>query len=124
MTLPPRIYSRATRESPDKIRSAKHRAWVRTFACVLHNHPEHECDGPIECAHVKTGNGATNRSKAGDQKTLSFCRRAHDEQTKMGEAQFERKYGISMNDIADEFAAKSPFLRRHSAALKQISPSK
>lgn len=111
--LSPRIFGRSTRESADKVRSAKHRAWIRTFACILYNRPEdHECFGPIECCHVKSGNGATNRSKASDAKTIPMCRRLHDEQTKMGEAQFERKYAIDMNAYADAYAKASPFLRK------------
>lgn len=112
MALPPRIYSRSTRESPDKVRSPGHRKYVRSHACILWGRPDHECSGPIDCCHVKARNGATNRSKATDAKTFSACRAAHAEQTAMGEGRFEKKYGIDLNKIADEFAAKSPYLRR------------
>jgi hypothetical protein len=110
LKLPPRIYGRSTRESADKVRSAAHRKWIRTFACILHDFPDHECDGPIDCCHVKTGNSYSNRSKASDAKTIPMCRRAHDEQTAIGEARFELKYNISMNDYADEFAKASPII--------------
>ena len=118
--LSPRIFGRSTRESPDKIRSPAHRKWIRTFSCVLWDRKEdHECAGPVDCCHVKTGNGATNRSKAGDDRTIPMCRRLHDEQTKMGEAQFERKYAIDMNAYADAYAKASPHLRK----LKPQSPT-
>lgn len=108
--LPPRTYGRSTRESPDKVRSPKHRKWVRSFACILH--ALNECAGPVECCHVKARNGATNRSKASDAKTWSGCRKHHGEQTAIGEGRFELKYGLDLNKIADEFAAKSPYLSR------------
>lgn len=110
MTLPPRTYTRATREAPDKIRSPKHRAWVRSHACILYK--LNDCAGPIDCCHVKARNGATDRSKAGDQHTYSGCRKHHAEQTAIGEGRFELKYGIDLNKIAAEFAKGSPFLKR------------
>lgn len=107
--------NRSTVERSDKVRNEKHRKWIRKHLCILWNwHDVHECQGPVECCHVKTGNGATNRSKASDEKTLPMCRKLHDEQTRMGEAQFERKYGIDMNAYADAYAAKSPYLRNAS----------
>lgn len=106
--MPPRIYSRSTRESADKVRNQKHRAWVRSHACILWERKE--CDGRIDCAHVKTGNGATSRSKASDSKCLPLCRAHHEIQTRIGEGRFELKFGIDMNAIADKFASISPFL--------------
>ena len=112
--LSPMNYAnRSTREREDKERNPKHRLWIRKHACILWNRPEdHECAGPIECCHVKTGNGATNRSKATDAKTLPMCRKLYDEQTRMGEARFELKYAIDMNAYADAYAAASPWLRK------------
>lgn len=105
--------NRSTREDPDKIRSPRHRAWIRKHRCILWNwHDVHECQGPVECCHVKSGNGATNRSKASDAKTIPMCRRLHDEQTRMGEARFQLKYGIDMNAYADAYAKASPFLKK------------
>jgi len=114
--LSPRIYGRATRERPDKERNPQHRKWIRTFACILYNRPEdHVCEGPIECCHVKSGNGATNRSKASDAKTIPMCRKLHHEQTVMGEARFQLKYAIDMNAYADAYAKASPFLKQRRA---------
>lgn len=110
VTLPPRTFSRSTRERADKFRSPAHRKWVRSHACILWEHGE--CHGRTECAHVKQGNGATNRSKASDAKTLSFCQAHHREQTAIGEARFQIKYNIDMNALADEFAARSPYRKQ------------
>lgn len=118
--LAPRIFGRATRERPDKERNPKHRAWIRTFACHLHE--RNECRGRIECCHVKAGNDATNRSKATDAKTLPLCAGHHDIQTRIGEYRFELEYGLNMNEVADAYAAKSPFLRK-SAAPTPASPN-
>lgn len=110
--------NRSTRESEDKERNPRHRLWIKKHLCILWNrYEDHECYGPIDCCHVKTGNGATNRSKASDAKTIPMCRRLHDEQTKLGEAQFERKYGIDMNAYADAYAAASPFLKKQRRAI-------
>lgn len=108
--------NRSTRERDDKERNPKHRLWIRKHACILWNRSEdHECYGPTECCHVKSGNGATNRSKATDAKTIPMCRKLHDEQTRMGEARFELKYAIDMNAYADAYAAASPWLRKPKA---------
>ncbi len=51
--------------------------------------------------------------KPSDKWTISLCHQHHVEQHRIGECRFERRYGIDMRDIANEFAKWSP----HSSKL-------
>lgn len=100
--LPARI-SRKSDKADRGRRSPAHRAWVRGHACSA-------CGGTagIECAHVRSGTSAGMGFKPSDRFCLSLCRDCHNEQHRMGEGPFERKHGINMRALADEFFAKSP----------------
>lgn len=66
---------------------------------------------PIEVAHVRVGAGAGIGQKPDDWNTISLCRECHAEQHRLGEATFQKKYGIDMAAMAAEFAKASP--KRH-----------
>lgn len=96
------------REAP-QIRCPSHLAWVRGFQCsVIDKRSAHECFGKIEAAHVRTGTDGGMGVKPSDCFVIPLCSAAHREQHQVGEAEFERIYGISMRRIADQLWRKSP----------------
>ena len=96
------------REEP-QIRCDGHLKWVRGFQCaVIDKRSAHECFGKIEAAHVRTGTDGGMGVKPSDCFVIPLCSAAHREQHNVGEAEFERIYGISMRKIADQLWRKSP----------------
>lgn len=97
-----------TRESV-QIRSPGHLAWVRGFECsVINRRAAHECFGRSEAAHVRTGTDGGTGLKPGDNWVIPLCSEAHREQHQIGEAAFERLYGIDMKAIASALWKRSP----------------
>jgi hypothetical protein len=87
---------------------AAHRAWVRRHRCSVHG-----CSRlPIECAHVRTGTDGGLGLKPSDKWTISLCQFHHLEQHTIGELDFEAKYDLHLQELAREFARKSPFDQR------------
>lgn len=85
-----------------------HRAWVRRHHCCVPG-----CTSrAIECAHVRTGTDGGLALKPSDRWAISLCRDHHQEQHRIGEQAFERRYGINLYELAQEFARKSPHQRR------------
>lgn len=125
-SLPPLLPSHkpAPEKRPKKakrVRSDAHLKWVRQHACCVPG-----CDRrPIEAAHVRSGlpNGEQGgmSMKPGDDWTISLCGfngstpGHHQEQHQIGEAAFEKKYGIDMRELAKRFAEQSP----HRAKLRE-----
>ena len=101
--LPARINRREKRGEQAK-RCPGHRAWVRTHACSACG--SHQA---IECAHVRTGTDGGMGTKPSDRWCISLCSECHRAQHTVGEAEFERRTGINMYDLAEEFARKSKF---------------
>lgn len=87
-----------------KLRSPAHRAWVRQHRCCVPG-----CQlMPIECAHVNTAANSGMSRKASDAFTVSLCREHHSEAHRIGERSFERKHGIHLMVLAEEFYRRSP----------------
>lgn len=108
MTLPRRLPKERRRDANSRIRSVGHLRFVRGHVCAVNG-----CGNRgIEAAHVRCGTGGGTSLKPGDDWTISLCRDHHAEQHRIGEPAFEKKYGIDMKALAQEFAAKSPALRR------------
>lgn len=91
-----------------------HRQWIRGHQCVVR-----DCKvTPIECAHVRNSDHTPHRDKAGmghkpmDAWTVPLCWHHHREQSDVGEAEFERRYGLDLGALAMAFAAKSPHRHR------------
>jgi hypothetical protein len=63
---------------------------------------------PIECAHVRKGTDGGQGLKPSDRWTISLCREHHAEQHRIGEAAFEKRYGLDLIALAEEFARRSP----------------
>lgn len=117
MTLPARRQPpRSGIERAPRREWPRHRAFVRRHSCVVTLGIVHdECDGPIECCHRRTAENSGTALKPPDWETFSACRRHHEEQHAIGQPAFERKYGISLEKIAAEFARLSPDM-----AMKEV----
>ena len=106
--MTPRNYEKNGRDhgKGERLRSAKHRAWVRQHLCLAW--ARRECQGAVEAAHCRdvapAGHGG---SRPGDEWCAPMCRRHHAEAEKR-----ERAWGLEMGiDVAAEcadFASKSP----------------
>ncbi len=101
--LPRRIPKAPKRAS--RWRSQAHCNFVRSHGCCVAN-----CDQrPIDVAHVRRGSHAGMGQKPDDWHTISLCAFHHRAvQHHVGEASFERTYGLDMQSLAAEFATKSP----------------
>jgi hypothetical protein len=66
---------------------------------------------PIECAHVRMGTDGGQGLKPSDRYCISLCAHHHAEQHRIGEARFEKMYGVDLVALAAEFARKSPHWR-------------
>lgn len=86
-----------------RLRSTAHRDWVRKHHCCVPG-----CQlMPIEVAHVNRASTRGVGQKSSDAQTISLCREHHAESHR-GERTFERKRGIDMMVLAQEFYRKSP----------------
>ncbi|HVJ31608.1 MAG TPA: hypothetical protein VND94_00715 [Terriglobia bacterium] len=96
----------------DVIRCASHLAWLRTRQCAVARAAGHVCEGKIEAAHVRSGTDGGIGIKPSDIYALPLCAGGHREQHCIGEAAFERRYGIDLKQIAAEHAKASPHRRK------------
>lgn len=81
----------------------EHRAFIRTFPCILWGVGEHKCSGRIEAAHT----GPHGRGqKAVDESCLPLCTNAHQTgqfaQHKMG-WRFWKYHGIDRDALVSKF---------------------
>jgi hypothetical protein len=69
-----------------------------------------ECDEyhPIEAAHYRTAANSGMGRKPDDNWLVPCCRKHHREQHDVGQAEFERRYGVNMAATARALAAISP----------------
>ena len=63
---------------------------------------------PIECAHVRRRTDGGMALKPSDRWLVSLCSDHHREQHTIGEEAFERRYGIDLYELSEEFARLSP----------------
>lgn len=84
------------------IRSEAHKQFVRGFVCAIFDKAGHECEGKIECAHVRVGTDGGTSLKPSDCWCIPLCAAGHREQHAVGERSFETKYGIRMKEIAEK----------------------
>lgn len=109
-TLPPKRKRPRLGIKVEQREFPQHRAWVRQHVCSIFD--RHECEGSIECAHVRTGTGGGAGLKPHDRFTISLCQKAHAEQHQIGERAFAKKYAIDLLAVADKFARTSPHRSR------------
>lgn len=113
LRLPNRL-ERPKRVAPSRECPA-HRAWVRRHHCCVTG-----ClNQPIECAHVRRDTDGGIGLKPSDRWSISLCRIHHVEQHQIGEAAFEKRYGLDLRELAKAFAKSSP----HRAKLQSVSSS-
>ena len=99
--LPPKI---VPGRASDVRSCPAHRAWVRKHHCSVSG-----CRAlPIECAHVRRGTDGGTALKPSDRWSISLCADHHREQHTIGEATFEKKYGVDLVELAEAFADRSP----------------
>lgn len=113
------------RESP-WYRSQGYRAWVAGFECAIAGKNGHVCVAKSVAAHTRTGTDGCKGEKPSDWWCIPLCDNlmgsgAHPEQHNIGEAAFERKYGIDMKAIAQQLW-KSP-LNSHRRKYERTHPA-
>ena len=91
-----------------QLRSAAHLQFVRGFTCILFGKDGHYCEGKPAACHVRTGTDGCLGVKPSDNYTYPACSKAHREQHDIGEAAFERKYGVNLRATADKLWQLSP----------------
>ena len=92
------------RQAP-QIRCAAHLQWVRGHECSVQNN---DCLGKVEAAHVRDGTDCGLGVKPSDIFGVPLCSWHHRQQHNVGEKQFEFRHKISMIDIAEDLARRSP----------------
>jgi hypothetical protein len=91
-----------------QIRCVGHLAWIRGHECSIAGKSGHVCQGKIEAAHTRTGTDGGLSVKPSDIWAIPLCEYAHRTQHAIGEAAFERLFGVKMRDIASKLASISP----------------
>jgi len=133
MNLPKRRQRpRMNVREPSQIRCASHLKFIRSFVCCLAgrepractgdagwNGYQHECEGIIEAAHVRTGTDGGTSLKPSDSFTIPLCSLAHKRQHQIGEPAFEKEWGIDMKAIAKRLWEISPARKRYEAKLQE-----
>ena len=110
----PRLPNRVQRQKSkaDSGSCPAHRAWVRKHHCCVP-----DCRRlPIECAHVRGGTDGGMALKPSDRWVISLCSQHHQEQHRIGENRFEKKYDLDLAALAKRFAELSPILKANGAA--------
>lgn len=98
----------------EKRESAKHRRFVRSHVCiVLTGRPDlTECTGGNEFCHVRAGLPSGEQAgvamKPHDAFGVPMCSYHHSQQHRIGEASFEKLYGVRLLDTALALARVSP----------------
>ena len=85
-----------------------HLAWVRTLRCVAR---ADGCLSAVQAHHVRTGNtGGGMGMKPDDCWTVPLCAKHHYDLHTIGCRTFEARHRLDLRALAEELAAKSPFL--------------
>ena len=104
MTLPPINYQKRGRD--DRLRSAKHLAFIRKRLCVAWH--LQICQGRVEAAHLRDlapmGHGG---ARPDDLFTVGMCGRHHRESEKR-EAASQQELGLDLMALAIEYGMQSP----------------
>ena len=100
-----------TRKADGPLRSAAHLQWLRLhYICAAWF--DMSCSGKVEAAHVRTGTDGSMGQKPSDIWVVPLCHKHHAEQHQIGEAEFERRYGVKLKAMAEDISRKSPALAR------------
>jgi hypothetical protein len=106
---PTRIPSKRAKPRRGPMRDPEYRMWLRMQVCVAPENPEYpqlysakHLLAVLDPAHTQN-NGI--RSKGPDSSCVPLCRNHHEEYDKNRKA-FEKKYGVSMAELAREHYAR------------------
>lgn len=111
--LPPRIPKKPKRES--RWRSPAHANFVRSHQCIVPG-----CDRrPIEFMHIRLGAHCGIAQKPDDWRGVSGCQHHHSEAHTIGEASFQRKYGVHFETLISAFIKASPKRREIESAMRE-----
>lgn len=118
--LPPRIQTKKPRRD-NRIRSAAHLAFVRTFGCCVPG-----CAGrPVAAHHVRLGTDGAASIRPGDNWAISLCHDHHtaggDAVHRLGEESFAIKFALDLLALASEFWRRSPYRARVEAKLRRTA---
>ena len=106
MILKRKKRARAGIRKEPRIRCPGHLAYVRLHTCAVQGIG---CDDKIEAAHVRMGTDGALGIKPSDCYAVPLCTGAHIPlQHRIGEAEFERRYGIDMKALAAQLWQRSP----------------
>ena len=90
------------RRGPER-KFPKHEKWVRGFACCVPGCTNRQ----IDFAHVRSAENSGTGLKPPSSSGVPLCRDHHNEQHRIGQPAFERKYEISLSGIAAELARRT-----------------
>ncbi len=112
--LPRRKPLRSGIERAPKRDFEKHARWIRGFCCVACkaigqiDAPAGDPRRKIEAAHVRTGTDGATALKPSSWWLIPLCGPHHSRQHTIGEAAFEKEFGIDMKREALMLARVSP----------------
>jgi hypothetical protein len=114
VTLPRRIKKQSVRQS-DRVRCPAHLKFIRQHHCVIGGCNE----VPTIAHHVRMGLAGGTSLLPPDDRAIALCNSHHttgpDAIHRLGEKQFEWRFGIDLIAKAEEFASRSDALRRYLA---------
>lgn len=97
------------------IRCGAHLRFIRSLECSIVGRLAHLCtmnergQAVIEAAHVRTGTDGGVSMKPSDCWTIPLCSAAHQEQHRIGEEAFQKRYApLDMKDLARRLWDSSP----------------
>jgi hypothetical protein len=86
-----------------------HLAYIRSLPCAVKSR---ECKGPIHPHHVRNGTGGGTSMKPGDEWAVPICAYHHlEDGHRHGWVTFEEKHRIDLRALAEQLAARSPYLK-------------
>lgn len=117
-----------------RYRSDEYRAWVRGRPCLIEGKNGHVCVPTRAAAHVRTGTDGCTSEKPSDFWCVSLCddymgvhgKGAHNEQHRLGEKAFEKKYGVDLKAAAQQYwnsgahSHKRKYERKHPTTPIQV----
>ena len=89
------------------IRSTSHKQFIRLQPCILRGKQGHECKGPVQCCHYRMATGGGQGLKPSDEFTFPCCWGGHDLQHRIGEPEFQKRFGLDLRQICRSYARRS-----------------
>jgi hypothetical protein len=85
----------------------RHRRFVRSHECILAGRPNHACEGPVVCCHLRLGTDGAGALKPSDWWAWAGCDGAHRLQHQIGEIAFAALYKLDLKAVCLAFARAS-----------------